>query len=190
MRIIAGRLKGRQLFLPPDLSIRPTIGKLRECYFDIIQDRIGGARFLDLCAGSGSVGIEALSRGAAEVVFVEISERSLKYLRKNLAHCGVDAGVRIIRGDIQAQIHRLDRDGEQFDLIYFDPPYFEGLYDKALAAVAGSSLLAPGGLMTVNHFKKVTVPAASGGLECVRTVRHGDSSLSFYVRQHPPDAGS
>jgi len=190
MRIIAGRLKGRQLFLPPDLSIRPTIGKLRECYFDIVQDRIDGARFLDLCAGSGSVGIEALSRGAAAVVFVELSERSLKYLRKNLARCGIEAGVRVVRGDIAAQIPRLARDGEQFDLIYFDPPYFEGLYDKALAAVAGSNLLAPRGLMAVNHFKKVNVPESAGGLECVRTVRHGDSALSFYVRQHPPDADS
>lgn len=190
MRIIAGRLKGRQLFLPPDLSIRPTIGKLRECYFDIVQDRIGGARFLDLCAGSGSVGLEALSRGAASVVFVEMSERSLKYLRKNLSHCQVEAGVRVIRGDIQAQIPRLAQDGGQFDLIYFDPPYFEGLYDKALAAVAGSGLLAPGGLMTVNHFKKVDVPESSGALERVRTVRHGDSALSFYVRQDPPDADS
>ncbi|HOT01142.1 MAG TPA: 16S rRNA (guanine(966)-N(2))-methyltransferase RsmD [Acidobacteriota bacterium] len=190
MRIIAGRLRGRQLFLPPDLSIRPTIGKLRECYFDIVRDLIGGARFLDLCAGSGSMGLEALSRGAAEVVFVEMSERSLKYLRKNLAHCRVEDGVRVIRGDVLVQIPRLARDGKQFDLIYFDPPYFEGLYDKALAVVAGSSLLAPGGLVTVNHFKKVMVPAASGGLECVRTVRHGDSALSFYVRRQPPDSDS
>jgi 16S rRNA (guanine(966)-N(2))-methyltransferase RsmD len=190
MKIIAGRLKGRRLFLPPDLSIRPTIARLRECYFDIVQDRIDGARFLDLCAGSGSVGIEAVSRGAAEVVFVELSERSLKYLRKNLAHCGIEAGVRVVRGDVAAQIPRLGRGGERFDLIYFDPPYFEGLYAGTLAAVAGSGILAAGGLLAANHFKKVAVPPAAGSLACVRTVRHGDSALSFYVWRDAPGVGS
>ncbi len=139
------------------------------------RERLGGNR-----------GAQPRSRGSG----VRRGERAVAEVpRKNLADCRIETGVRD-PGDILGQIPRLARDGDRFDLIYFDPPYFEGLYDKALAAVAGSGLLAPGGLMTVNHFKKVAVPVAAGALARVRTVRHGDSALSFYAWQEPADAGS
>ncbi len=180
MRVIAGRLRGRRLFVLPDLSIRPTIGRLRESFFDIVQDRIDGARFLDLCAGSGSIGIEALSRGAAHVTFVEKSHRAAQVLRRNLDHCGLTDGYRLLQADIFQEIPRLARDGEPFDLIYFDPPYFRDLYHRTLELLSECALLAPEGLLAANHFKKTPLPDACGRLQCVREVQHGDSVLSFY----------
>ena len=180
MRVIAGRYRGRRLSVLPDLSIRPTIGRLRESYFDIVQGRIDGARFLDLCSGSGSMGIEALSRGAAHVVFIEKSRRALQVLRRNLDHCGIQEGFRLIPGDIFQEIPRLARQGERFDLIYFDPPYFRDLYERALELLDQCPLLEPGGLLAANHFKKVPLPDGSGALRRVREVQHGDSVLSFF----------
>jgi 16S rRNA (guanine966-N2)-methyltransferase len=180
MRVIAGRLRGRRLFVLPGLSIRPTIGRLRESYFDIVQDRIDGARFLDLCSGSGSVGIEALSRGAAQVVFVEKSHRAVQVLRRNLDHCGIGSGYRLLPADIFQEIPRLAREGDRFDLVYFDPPYFRDLYDRTLDLLAQCELLAPNGLLAANHFKKILLPDTCGALRRIRVVQHGDSTLSFY----------
>ena len=180
MRVIAGRLRGRRLFVLTDLSIRPTIGRLRESYFDIVRDRIEGARFLDLCAGSGSIGIEALSRGAAHVAFVEKSHRAAQVLRRNLDHCGLSEGYRLLQGDIFQEIPRLARDGEPFDLIYFDPPYFRDMYQRTLELLSECALLAPEGLLAANHFKKTPLPDACGRLRCIREVQHGDSVLNFY----------
>lgn len=181
LRVIAGNLRGRRLLVPPGLDVRPTTGRLRECYFNIVRDMVPGCRFLDICAGSGSNGIEAISRGAADVVFVERGKEALAVLEKNLASCGIRKGFRVAANDLFRELPRLGRAGEQFDLIFFDPPYFQDLYTRTIAQVGKSRLLAPGGLLAVDHFKKVGVPDRLEGLEAIRTSRQGDSCLTFYA---------
>ncbi|MBN2431825.1 MAG: 16S rRNA (guanine(966)-N(2))-methyltransferase RsmD [Acidobacteria bacterium] len=185
MRIIGGRLKGRQLLTVPGLAVRPTIARLKESYFNIVGEEIAGARFLDLCAGAGSMGIEALSRGAAEAIFVEKSRPALAVLRRNLAKCGLTSGYRIVAGDLFRELPRLAAHHENVDLIYFDPPYFENLYESTLELVARQRLLAQGGLLAADHFKKTPLPSRVGELVRVRQVRHGDAVLSFYAWTAP-----
>ncbi len=186
MRVIAGRYRGRRLFALPGDAIRPTINRLKETYFNIVREEIEGARFLDICAGSGSMGIEALSRGAAEVVFVEQSRQALKVLQRNLERCGIDSGYRIVAGDLFHELPRLNAVGERFDLIFFDPPYFRDLYRRTLTLIGKSRLLAPDGILAADHFKKTEIPDTAGRLTRSRMVRQGDSVLSFYLLT--PDA--
>jgi len=185
MRIIGGRLKGRQLLTVPGLAVRPTIARLKESYFNIVGDAVPGARFMDLCAGAGSMGIEALSRGAAEAIFVEQSRRALAVLRRNLAKCGLTSGYRIVAGDLFRELPRLAAHHPGVELIYFDPPYFEDLYEPTLELVARHRLLAPGGLLAADHFKKTALPSRVGELVRVRQVRHGDAVLTFYAVAEP-----
>lgn len=181
MRVIGGRYKGRRLHAPADLEIRPTISRLKECYFNIVRERVPGARFLDLCAGTGSMGIEALSRGAREVVFLDSGRQAETLIRRNLAICGVAEGARLIGGDLFRELPRLGLEKAPFDLVYFDPPYFRGIYERTLTLVGEHGLLAPDGLLAANHFKKVALPETVGSLGRVREVRQGDSVLAFYA---------
>ena len=189
MRVTGGRYKGRRLFAPADLDIRPTIARLKECYFNIVRERVSGARFLDVCAGTGSMGIEALSLGAAETVFVDLSPQSRALVGRNLAQCGIREGYRQVTGDLFKELPKLEREGHPFDLVYFDPPYFQGLYERALALMGKGRLLAENGLLCTNHFKKTVVPQAAGSLRLSREVRQGDSVLAFYehAREHRPE---
>jgi 16S rRNA (guanine(966)-N(2))-methyltransferase RsmD len=190
MRIIGGRLKGRQLLTVPGLAVRPTIARLKESYFNIIRAELPGARFLDLCAGAGAMGIEAISRGAAEVVFAEKSRTALDVLRRNLEKCGIDTGFRILAGDMFRELPRLFPAQPPFHFIYFDPPYFEDLYRRALEMVAAHNMLAGGGLLAADHFKKTAVPDRVDRLARVRQVRHGDAVLSFYAWAEDTTSGS
>src|SRR5205814_696693 len=133
MRIIAGALKGRRLKAPTWDGLRPTSDKLRETLFNILAARIGGARVLDGYAGTGAIGIEAISRGAARVTFVERDRRAQALLAENLAHCGVTDGYAIIRASVERAI--ADLRAESFDIMIFDPPYDEQA-DDVLAAAA------------------------------------------------------
>ena len=181
MRVIAGRYRGRQLHALPDLTIRPTIARLKESFFNIVQDRVAGCHFLDLCAGSGAMGIEALSRGAAEVVFVESSPQAAAILQRNLTHCGITGGYRLCREDLRQAIPALSRPGHRFDLIFFDPPYFEGLYQPTLELIDRFPLLTQDGVLIADHFKKTVLPDRVGSLHRVRLTRQGDGVLSFYA---------
>ena len=181
MRVIAGSLKGRRLKAPTWDGLRPTSDKLRETLFNILAPRIGGARFLDGFAGTGAVGIEALSRGAKAVTFVERDKRAETLIAENLAHCGVENGYAIIRSTVARAIDQLDAAAfgpyELFDIVWFDPPYDEPPdADVAAAAV----LIAPGGLLVLEHASRRPAPETAGGLTRVRQVASGDSTLSFY----------
>src|SRR5665213_886701 len=125
MRVIAGSLKGRRLKTPTWDGLRPTSDKLRETLFNILAPRIGGARVLDGYAGTGAVGLEALSRGAAHVTFVEQDRRAQTLIAENLAHCGVADGYAIIRASTTRALDDLQASGAAFDLILLDPPYGE-----------------------------------------------------------------
>ena len=175
IRIIAGSLKGRRLASPDWPGLRPTSDRLRETLFNVLADTVVGARVLDGFAGTGAVGIEAISRGASHVTFVERDPRAVDLIGENLTRCGVTGGYTILRADLAAS-------GPAglpavFDLIVLDPPYVTAP-DEAVQAVA--SVIAPAGRLVIEHARR-RVPAASiAGLVLTRTLTAGDSALSFY----------
>jgi 16S rRNA (guanine(966)-N(2))-methyltransferase RsmD len=179
MRIIAGTLKGRRLKAPDWPGLRPTSDKLRETLFNIVAPRIHGARMLDGYAGTGAVGIEALSRGASHVTFVERDARAVALLQTNLDHCGVTERYAIIR----ARFAGTERppEGAMFDLIFLDPPY--GLAGMTEALAAAEPLVVPGALLVIEHAKRDEAPAQAGLLARIRVVKSGDSALGMYERQ-------
>jgi 16S rRNA (guanine966-N2)-methyltransferase len=178
MRIISGSLKGRRLKAPTWDGLRPTSDKLREAMFNILAPRVPGARVLDGYAGTGAVGIEARSRGASEVVFVERDRRAAALISENLAHCGVTSGCAIMRADIGRLPDPFGT--RRFDLILLDPPYAEPDLD-AVVARAGAWLAADG-LLVLEHARRRETPLVAGDLTRTRVVPSGDSALSFYQR--------
>jgi 16S rRNA (guanine(966)-N(2))-methyltransferase RsmD len=175
MRVIAGSLKGRRLKAPTWDGLRPTSDKLRETLFNILAPRIAGARVLDGYAGTGALGIEALSRGAARVTFVERDRRAQALIAENLAHCGVTEGYAIIRASVARALDELH--AESFDIMIFDPPYDEPAED--VLADAGAQL-APGGVLVLEHARRRPSAERLGRLHRSREVRAGDSALAFY----------
>ncbi|MFQ5655916.1 MAG: 16S rRNA (guanine(966)-N(2))-methyltransferase RsmD [Candidatus Methylomirabilales bacterium] len=179
MRVIAGTSKGRRLKVPKGKGVRPTSDYLRETLFDILGPSVCGTRFLDLYAGSGAVGIEALSRGGDEVVFLEQDPACLRVLRKNVEAAGFGER-RVVAGDVLRLLPRLVRQGERFDIIFLDPPYGSRLAERTLDIVASGDLLRPGGIVIVEHFAKEPLPPRFGHLTRVREKAHGQTVLSFY----------
>jgi len=180
MRIIAGSFRSRTLDAPPGLETRPTSDRLRETLFNVLAPRIQGARFLDLYAGSGAVGIEALSRGAARVEFVEKAPGALQVLRANLARLGITSNFQIDSGSVAGALKRLVKAKGVFELIFLDPPYDAAdEYETALRSL--QALLAPGGLAIAEHRRKVKLGDRYGSLERTRLLEQGDASLSFYA---------
>lgn len=182
MRVIAGALKGRRLQSPRWPGLRPTSDKLRETLFNVLGASVSGARVLDGYAGTGAIGIEALSRGAREATFVERDRRAAALIEQNLQRCGVSDGYVIIRaefaGDARARLVRdNERRGDGFDVIVLDPPYDEPP-DAALEAA--DALAASDGLVVLEHAKRDTPPECAGRLLRRRTIVSGDSALSFY----------
>ncbi len=173
MRVIAGSLKGRRLATPRGARVRPTSDKLRERLFAILGERVTDANVLDGFAGTGAIGIEALSRGAARVTFVERDARTVALIGENLRRCGLTGGYAIIRAEVGRCLP-----GGPFDIIVLDPPYDLPDLEGALAAV--SALLAAGGVVVLEHARRRPVPGGVGGLTRRRTVPSGDSQLSFY----------
>ena len=177
MRIIAGRYKGRRLKAPHWDGLRPTSDKLRETLFNILAPRIEGARVLDGYAGTGAVGIEALSRGAAHVTFVERDRRARALIEENLAGCGVERDYTIRGEDVAAALSH--ERGGAYDVILLDPPY-----DSATAGVldAAARALIPGGLIVLERATR-REPDEPSTLERVRDVKSGDSTLTFFTRR-------
>ena len=185
MRIIAGTYRSRPLEAPAGQATRPTSDRLRETLFNVLAPRIQGAAFLDLYAGSGAVGMEALSRGAARVEFVERAEPALKVLRANLVRLGLTAGFRVQAASVGAVLRRM-KPGAAFDLVFLDPPYDAAAeYAATLGLLGGtaSGLLAPGGLVIAEHRKKERLEEKYGGLARTRLLEQGDAALTFYAPQ-------
>jgi 16S rRNA (guanine(966)-N(2))-methyltransferase RsmD len=183
MRIIAGTFRSRALEAPAGLATRPTSDRLRETLFNVLAPRIKDAAFLDLYAGSGAVGIEALSRGAARVTFVERAPAAMKVLRANLDRLGLTEGFRIHAGNVGSFLRRLSV-GAGFDIVFLDPPYGEATeYTAALGLLGGASagLLAPGAVVIAEHRKKEKLEQQFGSLERTRLLEQGDAALSFYA---------
>ena len=184
MRVIAGSLKGRRLKAPDWPGLRPTGDKLRETLFNVLAPRIAGARVADVYAGTGAVGIEALSRGAREVTFIEADRRAQELIAGNLAHCGLTTRYTMVRAPAQRALESLDRD-VVFDIVLLDPPY--AITDAELAGVlaAAGERLADGGLAVFEHATRRQVPDLAGRLVRSRDLVSGDSTLTFYGVRSP-----
>jgi 16S rRNA (guanine966-N2)-methyltransferase len=178
MRIIAGELKGRRLETPKWDGLRPTSDKLRETLFNVLAARVPGARVLDGYAGTGAVGIEALSRGAASVTFVERDPRAVRLIESNLARCGLADRYAIIRAGFADAPARLR--GARFDVVFLDPPYGRDVLDDALRAA--EALVGPAGLVIVEHAARDAPAGTHGLLTRTRTLKSGDSALSFFSK--------
>jgi 16S rRNA (guanine966-N2)-methyltransferase len=177
MRVIAGTLKGRRLKSPTWDGLRPTSDKLRETLFNILAPRLSGAQVLDGYAGTGAVGIEALSRGARRVTFVERDRRAQALIADNLAHCGIESGYAIIRASVDRALPDLRAAGASFDIVVLDPPY-DARIDAATLDIA--EVLAPGGVVVLERASRRVPPAELAGLIRTRDVTSGDSALTFY----------
>ena len=189
MRVIAGSLGSRPLSAPSGLATRPTTDRLRETLFNILTqgavDRVSGAAFLDLYAGSGAVGIEAASRGAAQVTFVEQGQAALAVLGKNLASLGLRRGVTVEKRAVGSFLRRAveAQAGVRYGVVFLDPPYdAEAEYTQTLGLLGGDGarLLAEGALVIAEHRKKDAPAEEFGALKRVRLLTQGDAGVSFY----------
>jgi 16S rRNA (guanine(966)-N(2))-methyltransferase RsmD len=199
MRIIAGMYGSRRLEGPTGLSTRPTSDRLRETLFNVLAPRIkgvggGGAGFLDLYAGSGAVGLEALSRGAARVTFVERSPAALKVLRRNLERLGIESGFAVHAESVAAFLRSTARASPRpipnevakpgrYEVVYLDPPYDAAQEYAATLGVLGEAtgILVPGALVIAEHRRKQSLEDQYGSLKRTRLLEQGDAALSFYA---------
>ncbi|MBP5405180.1 MAG: 16S rRNA (guanine(966)-N(2))-methyltransferase RsmD [Clostridia bacterium] len=149
MRVIAGKYKGRVLFSPKDVLVRPTTDRIKENIFNLLQFRIAGASFLDLFGGSGAMSVEALSRGAARVVTVDSARESIALIKKNFAKVGAEKEAQILERDYAQALASLQ--GARFDLIFLDPPYKADFYEDILCKIAEKDVLAPSGSVVFEH---------------------------------------
>ena len=180
MRVIAGEAKGRRLRGPRGTETRPTSDKVKEALFSILGDRIKDSRMLDLFAGAGGIGIEALSRGAAHLDFVESDEALADILEQNLTACGFSD---------RAEVHRMDafrfikQIRQPYDLVFADPPYHTWHLKKLLPVLGQGAMITPDGLVIVEHFRKIKLPGQPGNLKAVRSYEYGDTVLTLYRRE-------
>jgi 16S rRNA (guanine(966)-N(2))-methyltransferase RsmD len=185
MRIIAGQYRGRVLKSPPSMQIRPTSDRLRETLFNVLAPRLHDARFLDLCAGSGAVGIEALSRGAAFVTFVDRSRKTCGLIETNLDLLGVpEEQTEVVMSEAVEYLRRaVARELAPSDIVFFDPPYsIDYLPVLELFGQHAAALLAPEGVLVVEHHHKNALRDLTGQIRRWRILKQGDSALSFFER--------
>ena len=180
MRVIAGAYRGRKLRTVEGDEVRPTSDRLRETLFNILAPQLSGSRFLDLCAGSGAVGIEALSRGAADVVFVESARGACSVIEANLRTLDIDEGFRLIRRDATGALKELTQTSAPFEIVFFDPPYASELYDQVMSELSSGRLLTADSVVVVEHRFKARLPDGYSDLKAYRQVKQGETALSFY----------
>jgi 16S rRNA (guanine966-N2)-methyltransferase len=187
MRVIAGRFRSRVLIAPAGLDTRPTSDRLRETLFNVLAPRISGAAFIDLYAGSGAVGIEAISRGAAHVTFVERDPAAAKVLRGNLERLRIAEGFRIHAGSVKALLQKRFTNSSprpiRHEVLFLDPPWDAAdEYASTLKLLGGSAAahLAPGAVVIAEHRRKTALDEGYGSLRRTRLLEQGDAALSFY----------
>jgi 16S rRNA (guanine(966)-N(2))-methyltransferase RsmD len=192
MRVIAGKYRGRPLRSFAGSDIRPTSDRLRETLFNVLTagnpEALEGTVWMDLFAGTGAVGIEALSRGAKEVFFVETAARAAHLIEKNLQSLEITKGYRILREDLSGVLWRLQREHVAADVVFLDPPYrMQEAYQQTLVALADSSLVWAMSLVIAEHEKKFDPGGEFGSLRKTRTLVQGNAALSFYRIGGRPD---
>ncbi|MBS1242785.1 MAG: methyltransferase [Nitrospirae bacterium] len=177
MRITGGIGRGRKLKVPAGSKVRPTSDKVKQALFNILGDRVPGSVFLDLFAGAGGIGIEALSRGAERVVFVDGSRESLDVVKRNIDQAGFGIHAEAVLSKVEPFLKK--RSGP-YDIVFLDPPYTMEML-PLLQLVSGSGLLKPGGIVIAEHFKKQASPETAGTLALYREAKYGDTVLAFYA---------
>ncbi len=181
MRVISGTYRGLHLETLKGGNLRPTSDQMRETLFDVLGPGVEGASFLDAYAGSGAVGIEALSRGASEVVFIEHHRPAQQLIRKNLATLGIESGYYLLRSTVATGLERLEQEGSQFNFVFLDPPYNEiGEYHYILRLIGRSHLLDSRSLVIAEHSRHCFLEEEYLNLRRDRLIRHGDAQLGFY----------
>ena len=183
MRVIAGSAKGKNLKFPKlskDKRLRPLTGRAKEALFNILVNKNPDARFLDLFAGTGSVGIEALSRGASLAIFVEIDRKIVEILRENLALTGFQDRAEVYALDVIKALKVIDNAGGKFDIVFIGAPYGNPVLEAALGTISGTGVVDTGGVVIAEHSSRDEVPDSFGSLKKFRDARYGDTVLSFY----------
>ena len=187
MRVIAGQLRSRVLRSLPGTDIRPTADRLRETLFNVLAagnpSALEGTTWLDLFAGSGAVGIEAISRGAAKVHFVESSAAAVSLIRQNLKALGIDSGFQVLQQEVARALPKFSSSGVTADFVFLDPPYRkEGAYQQTLALLAASPLMTAATIIIAEHQKRFDPGDQFAELKRYRNLTQGDAALSFYRR--------
>lgn len=181
MRVIAGKYRSRRLAAPEGMETRPTSDRLRETLFNVVAPRVAGSVWLDLFAGSGAVGIEALSRGAEMVYFVEAARRAAQTIRRNLEGLKLEEGFEVIEREVAVALRMLDAQAVVCDFCFLDPPYRKMEdYEQVLGFLSQSRLLKPESVVIAEHDKHFDPGELFGALRRNRTLRQGDAVLSFY----------
>ena len=186
MRVIAGRYKGRRLKGPEGTDIRPTGDRLKETLFNILGPAVRDSVVLDVFGGAGAIGIEAISRGAREVVIIESSESACRLIKHNLGLCGIKTGCRIIQQDVFPAMRFLARQGFKADIVFFDPPYHWKPYADLLEITFIRGLLTQPSRVVIEHHRKAGLPESGDGYRRSRVLRQGDHFLSFYEEDPGP----
>jgi 16S rRNA (guanine966-N2)-methyltransferase len=179
LRVIGGSLKGKNLFSAKGLTLRPTSDRVKESIFDILQDQFQGRNVLDLFAGTGALGIEALSRGARRAVFVEGSKRSLGALRRNIEECRLNEHSEVLGREVQVAIKILEAREEVFGLVFLDPPYDRGEARRVLEALSKSPVLTPGTLVVAEHSLSEGIDSIPA-LQRIDLRKYGRTLVSFF----------
>jgi 16S rRNA (guanine(966)-N(2))-methyltransferase RsmD len=192
MRISGGLVKGRRTATKKSLlatryslqeGFRPTSSKVREALFDIIRDRIKGSSFVDLYAGTGTVGLEALSRGADKAIFVEPSVSRIRAVKENAERFGFHERAVVVKGRAYEFLREASNEKQSFDIFFLDPPYYSDEIMKTLPMIGEGRLLNEGSVVIVEHFFKRKLPDVAGELKILKSYRYGDTMLTFYRRK-------
>lgn len=182
MRIGSGVLRGRKLHAPKGSETRPTGARLKKSLFDVLAPVLEDARVLDLFAGAGALGLEALSRGAARAVFVERGRKAAEAVRRNLTELGVDRRGELLVMDVRSALSKLEAAGASFGVVFADPPYAADELDRLLSRLGASALVLDGGLVVVEHHHKRELAESYGELERFRLLKSGESCFTLYRR--------
>jgi 16S rRNA (guanine966-N2)-methyltransferase len=182
MRVIGGTYRSRRLIAPRGLATRPTSDRLRETLFNVLGPSVEDSLFVDLFAGTGAVGIEAISRGARETIFVESNAKAARLIRENLNTLEIRQGIELIEAPALRGLEKMASRRLLADFIFLDPPYEKTAdYLEVLGSLDASHLIAPRGIVIVEHYFKTELPEFLTRLECTRQLEQGDAILSFYT---------
>jgi 16S rRNA (guanine966-N2)-methyltransferase len=179
MRIISGKLGGRKLYSLRGRHIRPTSNRVREALFSILAERVAAAAVLDLFAGTGALGIEAISRGARSVVSIDNSREAIGTIQKNVRHLALEEIIRTIQWDIARNLNCIQATEPVYDLVFMDPPYERELVGKALDNLHHSRSVIPGALLVVEHSRREELPVDRDFLEQTDQRKYGKTLVSF-----------
>ncbi|RDY24864.1 16S rRNA (guanine(966)-N(2))-methyltransferase RsmD [Romboutsia maritimum] len=180
MRVISGRVRGLKLDTPKNEDVRPTTDRVKESLFNIINSYIMDSNILDLFAGTGSLGIECISRGAQKCVFVDVSKESISIIKSNIRKARAERESIVINSDFKDAINKLTIQNEKFDVIFMDPPYYKNMFVQALENIDKSNLLNEEGIIVVEHDSNDEFPENIGRLEKSRDKKYGNTTLTFY----------